>query len=231
VRDQPDPKRPLARGGEAVQQMRQSLERVERERQGLMRVASSLEEFVHSQDARFQELEQELNDTALLYVASYQLQARHEPRDVLRHLRELLEQLIGVESFVLFLGSAEGTVQPVASRAVPDTELVARRTSDEALAAAYAKRAPIITQEAPLPVGTLARPLAVVPLLLGEHVVGAIVVLKLFGHKTSWAQVDAQLLNLLATHAASALLAAQLVRQAQQSDLFGTFAKLGEGLK
>ena len=37
-------------------------------------------------------------------------------REVLRHLRELLEQLIGVEAFVLYLGSAEGTVQPVSCR-------------------------------------------------------------------------------------------------------------------
>ncbi|HEY6877899.1 MAG TPA: hypothetical protein VI299_07755, partial [Polyangiales bacterium] len=81
--------RTLVRGGEAVQHMRQSLERVERERQGLMRVASSLDDFVRSQDARCADLELELNDTALLYVASYQLQARDDPREVLRHLREL----------------------------------------------------------------------------------------------------------------------------------------------
>jgi GAF domain-containing protein len=55
---------------------------------------------------------------------------------------------------------------------------------------------------------------------------------KLFPHKSGWVQVDTQLLNLLTTHAASALLAAHLVRQArQQSDLLGTLANLAEGLK
>jgi GAF domain-containing protein len=218
----------VVRGNEAVQRMRQSLERVERERQGLVKVAASLDEFVRTQDARFAELEQELNDTALLYVASYQLQARDQPGEVLRHLRELLEQLVGVESFVLYLGGPEAKV--IASRGLPEAQLGPRRTDQGALAQAYAKRAPILLE--PRSAGTLAEPLAVVPLLLGERVVGAIAIVKLFPHKQAWASVDVQLLSLLATHAASALLAAHLVRQAQQqSDLLGTLANLGEGLE
>ncbi|MET0286253.1 MAG: GAF domain-containing protein [Polyangiales bacterium] len=222
--------RPVVRAGEALQHMRQSLERVDRERQGLMKVASSLEEFVRSQDARFAELEQELNDTALLYVATYQLQARDEPREVLRHLRELLEQLIGVESFALYLGGPEAKV--IASRGLTTAELGPQRTHEGPLAPAYVKRAPILVEGQPLPAGSLTAPLAVVPLLLAERVVGAISIVKLFPHKQAWAAVDVQLLNLLATHAASALLAAHLVRQAQQqSDLLGTLANLGEGLE
>jgi GAF domain-containing protein len=218
----------VVRGGEAVQRMRQSLERVERERQGLVRVAASLEDFVRTQDARFAELEQELNDTALLYVASYQLQARDQPREVLRHLRELLEQLVGVESFALYLGGPEAKV--IASRGLPEAQLGPQRTDQGPLAQAYAKRTPILVE--PANAGTLAQPLAVVPLLLAERVVGAIAIVKLFPHKQAWASVDEQLLSLLATHAASALLAAHLVRQAQQqSDLLGTLANLGEGLE
>jgi K+-sensing histidine kinase KdpD len=227
-----EPPRPMPRAGEAVQFLRQSLERVERERQGLMRVASSLDDFVRSQEARFSELEQELNDTALLYVASYQLQARDEPRAVLRQLYELLEQLIGVESFVMYLGTAEGSLTAVASRGVSERELASQRTNEAALADAFAKRAPVIVQQAPLPTGTLERPLALIPLLLGARVVGAISIVKLFAHKPSWASVDAQLLQLLATHAASALLAAHFVRQAEQrNDLLGTLRSLGEGLR
>lgn len=222
--------RTLVRGGEAVQHMRQSLERVERERQGLMRVASSLDDFVRSQDARCADLELELNDTALLYVASYQLQARADPREVLRHLRELLEQLVGVESFAMYLGV--GDAKAVASRGVPESDLGLQRTTEGPLAAAYNKRTPMINESNPLPVGSVARPLAVVPLLLTERVVGAISIVKLFPHKPTWATVDMQLLGLLATHAAPALLAAYLVHQAQQqSDLLRTLANLGEGLK
>lgn len=221
--------RPLARGGEAVQHLRQALERVGRESASLVRVAASLEEFVRSQEGRYAELEQELNDTALLYVASYQLQARVEPKEVLRHIRELLEQLVGVESFALYLGAADGVARPVASKGIPDAELVTLRVADEPLQSAFAKKTPIVVELNPLPRGTLQKPLAVVPLALGERVIGAIVVVSLFAHKTGWAQVDHQLLHLLASHAASSLVAAHLVQR--QSDLLATLAGLGESLR
>lgn len=220
---------PLVRGGEAVQHLRVSLERVERESIGLVRVAASLEEFVRSQEGKYAELEQELNDTALLYVASYQLQARADPKEVLRHVRELLEQLVGVESFVMYLGAPGGIAQVVASKGVPEGELGPQRTSDGALAAAFARKTPLMVDSDPLPRGTLSVPVAVVPLLLGERVVGAIVIASLFAHKACWAQVDQQLLHLLSSHAASSLVAAHLVQR--QSDLLGTLAGLGESLK
>jgi K+-sensing histidine kinase KdpD len=221
--------RPLARGGEAVQHLRQALERVQRESVSLVRIGASLEEFVRQQEGRYAELEQELNDTALLYVASYQLQARAEPKEVVRHLRELLEQLVGVESFVLYLGAPGGTAQAVAHRGFSDSELTPLRTTDGALEAVFSRKTPLIVEGEPLPKGTLQAPLAVVPLMLGDRVIGAIVIVSLFPHKTSWAQVDQQLLHLLSSHAASALVAAHLVQR--QSDLLGTLAALGESLK
>ena len=221
--------RPLARGGEAVQHLRQALERVQRESVSLVRIGASLEEFVRQQEGRYAELEQELNDTALLYVASYQLQARAEPKEVLRHVRELLEQLVGVESFALYLGAPGSTVQPIAHKGLTDAELAPLRTTEGALETVFSRKTPLMVEGSPLPRGTLQAPLAVVPLMLGDRVIGAIVIVNLFPHKTSWAQVDQQLLHLLSSHAASALVAAHLVQR--QSDLLGTLAALGESLK
>jgi len=221
--------RPLARGGEAVQHLRQALERVQRESVSLVRIGASLEEFVRQQEARYAELEQELNDTALLYVASYQLQARSEPKEVLRHVRELLEQLVGVESFALYLGAVGGVAQPIAHKGLSEAELAPMRTSEGPLATVFGRRTPLLVEGNPLPKGSLAEPLAMIPLMLGDRVIGAIMITSLFPHKTSWVQVDQQLLHLLASHAASALVAAHLVQR--QSDLLGTLAGLGESLK
>jgi nitrate/nitrite-specific signal transduction histidine kinase len=221
--------RPLARGGEAVQHLRQALERVGRESASLVKVAASLEEFVRSQEGRYAELEQELNDTALLYVASYQLQARGDPKEVLRHVRELLEQLVGVDGFVLYLGAPDGRAVAVAARGLADDQLTPRRTTDAPLAEVFARKAPVVLELSPLPKGSLEQPLAVVPLKLGERIIGAIVVTSLFAHKTSWAPVDHQLFYLLSSHAASALLAAYLLQR--QSDLLATLAGLGESLR
>ena len=52
--------------------------------------------------------------------------------------------------------------------------------------------------------------LAVVPLGVQGEIVGAVVVLKLFDHKGSFTPEDRDLLDLLAAHAASALLAARM---------------------
>ena len=221
--------RPLARGGEAVQHLRQALERVQRESVSLVRIGASLEEFVQQQEGRYADLEQELNDTGLLYVASYQLQARSEPKEVLRHVRELLEQLVGVESFALYLVASDGLAVPVAHNRMSEADLKPLRTSEGALAVVFSRKTPLMVEGSPLPKGSLASPLAVVPLLLGDRVIGAIVISTLFPHKASWAQVDQQLLHLLSSHAASALVAAHLVQR--QSDLLGTLAGLGESLK
>ena len=221
--------RPLARGGEAVQHLRQALERVQRESVSLVRIGASLEDFVRQQEGRYADLEQELNDTALLYVASYQLEARAEPKEVLRHVRELLEQLVGVESFALYLGAPGGMAHAVAHKGLSDAELTPLRTTGGALETAFSRKTPLMVEDNPLPRGTIDAPLAVVPLMLGDRVIGAIVIVALFPHKAGWAQVDQQLLHLLSSHAASALVAAHLVQR--QSDLLGTLAALGESLK
>jgi GAF domain-containing protein len=217
------------RGGDAIRQLRQSLEVIQRESASLTRAASSLDEFVRLHEARFCELEQELNDTALLYVASYQLHARGDAKEVIKHIRELLEQLVGVEQFALYLLAPSGQAVPVTSRAMSTDELVAIRANESPLHEALTSKTPLMLQEGPLPQGTLSAPLATIPLMLRERAVGAIVILKLFDHKSRWAHVDQQLFQLLSTHAAAALVAAYMYQR--QSDLVSALAGLGESLK
>ena len=219
----------LGRGSEALQSLRQALERVERESASLMRVATGLEDFVRQQEARFAELEQELNDTALLYVASYQLQLRVGPKQVLSHVRELLEQLVGVQSFALYLAGPGGSARAVASRGLREDELGPLRTSDEPMRTALSSRSPVVREESPLPPASVTAPLATIPLLMGEHAIGALLVVALFGHKTEWAPVDVQLFQLLAAHGGSALMAAHLYERL--GDFSGALASLGESLR
>lgn len=223
--------RPLAAGLQTVQELRHTLEKFQEESVSLLRGASSLEEFIAQQETRYAELEQELNDTALLYVASYQLNSRREPKEVLRQVRELLEQLAGVEVFGVYVAGREdpGLLLPVASRGVALSELRPLRAGAPPLDVACASRCAVLSTDDPLMPGTLSAPLAVIPLLIGERVLGAITLVRLFPHKTSWAQVDQQLFQLLASHGASALVAAYLYQR--HSDIPGALAELGESLK
>lgn len=220
----------MPRGREALHTLRKGLERVERERVTLQRIATGLDDFVRQQEGRLLELEQEINDTALLYVASEQFHAALDPKHVVRYVRELLEQLLGAEVFVVYLRSGAGnTLTPVASRGVADGELRSEPPRDGPLDAVMSTGRSIVVQGRPLPSGTLATPVAAVPLLLEERPIGAVVIAKLFAHKEGWGSADSQLLHLLSTRTAPALLAAHLIRR--QSDLLGTLAGLGESLK
>lgn len=213
-------------GRESLTDLRQA---IERESASLMRTAELLAAFVRQHDERYAELERELNDTALLYVASYQLHARDEPGEVLGHVRELLEQLVGAECFALYLGESSGMARPVMSRGLSGEELVMLRMADEPLLSAFTSRSPVLVEQSPLPKASLRAPLAVIPLMHGDRALGAIFVVKLFGHKVSWAQVDPQLFQLLSAHAGSALVAAHLYQT--HPDLLGALAGLGESLK
>jgi hypothetical protein len=220
----------LPRGSEAVQTLRKQLESVERESVTLQRIASGLDDFVNQQEGRLAELEQELNDTALLYVAGEQFHTALDPQQVLRHIRELLEQLLGAEVFAVYLRSGPGnsSVAVIASRGLSESQLADRSAVSGPLDAVLSSGKPIIVQQ-PLPSGSMSAPVATIPLLLEERTIGAVVIAKLFAHKERWAQVDAQLLSLLSTRTGPALLAAHLIRT--QSDLLGTLAGLGESLK
>jgi hypothetical protein len=219
----------LPRGSEAVQTLRKQLERVERESVTLQRIASGLDDFVHQQEGRLAELEQELNDTALLYVASEQFHAALDPKHVAGYVRELLEQLLGAEVFVVYLRLGVGDFKPIVWRGITETELLGQPLPLGPLESAVASGRSNVVQGRPLPTGTLSTPIASVPLMLEERAVGALLIAKLFAHKEGWAPVDSQLLHLLSTRAAPALIAAHLIRT--QSDLLGTLAGVGESLR
>ena len=81
----------------------------------------------------------------------------------------------------------------------------------------------------PLGEGSLAAPLAVLPMLVDGQTVGVIAIVRLLEQKQAWVQVDQELFHLLGAHAAAALLAAHLYQK--EPDLLSALAGLGESLK
>ena len=68
---------------------------------------------------RFAEIEAELESFANLYVASFQLHSSLRVRAVVRHVKELLEQLVGRRSLAIyFADEAERRLVPIASDGV-----------------------------------------------------------------------------------------------------------------
>ena len=179
-----------------------------RENQGLHAQVRKLEE----DNTRLLTLQQELDDLASLYVASFQLGSSRSVRHVVRHICELLEQLIGVQSFVVYTLSADGKrAQPIASGGCSG-----KLESCSVLGGPLGEvcMTGVARVFDPVPAGGTDEPIAVVPLLFDSVVVAVIAVHKLLPHKQTWALVDHELFKLLSARGASALIGANLYAKA-----------------
>jgi hypothetical protein len=143
-----------------------------------------------------------------LYVVTYQLHSTLDPEEVKSAIAEIAVDLLGAEKFVLILcDEVDGQATIALSRGIEGAETTRFR------GAAYLGGDPAV--DATLRDGQVrldpptSEAIGVVPLKIRDSVVGALVVLELFGHRTKPLSDDRELLDLLAAHAASALLAAR----------------------
>ncbi len=160
--------------------------------------------------ARLVEAEHQLGRLMNLYVATFQLHATLDPTEVQATIAEIAVDLLGAERFVLLLRS-EGT---------NECEVALSRGLDQDPSGLYSREKylggdPLV--DAALDDGVLrmgpeefSDVIAAVPLRVQDAIVGVLVVLKLFDHKTILRAEDRDLLDLLAAHAASALFAARV---------------------
>jgi GAF domain-containing protein len=166
---------------------------------------------------RFAEVESELESFANLYVASSQLHASLRVRTVVRNVRELLLQLVGVRSLgIYFVDDAERHLVPIASDGVDLSSLpkiaLHAAPADSITAAverAFLTGVPHVT-EGPIAVA----PAACIPLEFSDRVIGVIVIYALLGHKNEFVPVDRELLKLLEAQAGSAIVSAYLLEHA-----------------
>jgi len=160
--------------------------------------------------ARLVESEHQAGRLMNLYVATYQLHATLEPAAVQATIAEIAINLLGAERFVLVLEREGGGGCHVALAEGLDGEAAGRFADgvygggdplvDATLADGVVRFGPTAGSEA----------VAVVPLRVQDTVVGALIVLKLFDHRSALRPEDRDLLDLLSAHAASALFAAGL---------------------
>lgn len=159
---------------------------------------------------RLVDTEHQLDRLMSLYVATYQLHAFLDPRQVSSAIADIAVNLLGAERFALLLLRDDG----------PEFEIAFSQgtTAEETPGfggASYSGGDPIC--DAALSDGALklgptpgSKTIAAVPLKIQDQVVGALVILKLFDHKPVLRPDDRDLLDLLSAHAASALFAARL---------------------
>ena len=158
---------------------------------------------------RFLEIEEENNGLANLYVASFQLHSTLDLEEVLRIVVEIVINLIGAEVFCVYaLDTRNGMLSPVASEGRP-RERFAPVALGEGLVGSSVAEGEIRVRETDPPPDE-DTPRVSIPMKVGDRVIGAIALHELLVQKESFTALDHELFALLAGHAATAILAAQL---------------------
>lgn len=162
---------------------------------------------------RYVQVEEQNESLANLYVASHRLHSTLDSAEVVECIKEILLNMIGSEDFGLFVVEDE-TDELV--RAGYEGETAggpgkARVTLGEGLEGVVALAGEPFFSE-----GDGEEPCACVPLKIKERVVGLITIYALLSHKRALTALDHQLLELLAGHAASALISSKLYSMADR---------------
>jgi hypothetical protein len=185
------------------------IDELRQERTSLLTRSDELERESRQLEGRYIQAEREIDDLASLYVASSQLSRASTPKVALRQILELLEQLVGAESVVLYVvQSSTRRLLPVASLGLGSARLEPLPLDEHPIGEACLTGVTRFRSE--LGDGSVDDPVAVVPLNLEQRGIAAVAILRLLPQKRAWASVDEGLFRLLSEHGARALLVAKL---------------------
>jgi GAF domain-containing protein len=194
----------------AIRDLLSKIDDLEREKERLLSAVHEQAEI----SSRVTEIESELESFANLYVASFQLHSSLRVRTVVRNIKELLVQLVGVRSLgIYFVDDSERYLVPIASDGVDLGSLQKiqlRSESAEDAVEAIVERTYLTGVLHVAEGDVVSAPAACVPLQLEDRVVGAIVVYSLLEHKRRFVTVDRELFKLLGAHAGGAIVSAHL---------------------
>jgi hypothetical protein len=192
---------------DAIRDLLRKIEQLESERRSLLAKSDELAQWTKQSEHRAEEIEQELHDLANLYIASSHLHATLSVRGVAKHLSELLQQLMGAQRYAIYLLDRGGKLaKPLLVYGFDEVDPV--HVGEGQIGLSMTTGIPRIRETVPLRSGTLADPLAIVPMMVREVCVGAIAVVSVLAQKEKWAAVDHALFEFLGSHAGAAMIAA-----------------------
>jgi nitrate/nitrite-specific signal transduction histidine kinase len=162
---------------------------------------------------RYVEVEEQNESLANLYVASHRLHSTLDSAEVVECIKEILLNMLGSEDFGLFVvddesGELVRSGYEGETAGGPEKERIALGQGPEGIVAMAGET---FFREA-----ADEGPCACVPLKIKERVVGVIAIYTLLSHKKGLSVLDHKLLELLAGHAASALISSKLYSMADR---------------
>lgn len=176
----------------------------------LTRQVASLTADARDMQQLLQASERQAAQLANLYVATFQLHASLDLDDVKRAICEIAINLLGAQTFALLVRDEDTGAIDVAARSDEITPMFGGDRYVGGDAAVDAGLVDGVVRAGPLD-GSDA--LVVVPLSAQGQVIGALVILTLLPQKRGIVAEDRELIDVMAAHAASALLAARIFQE------------------
>ena len=167
---------------------------------------------------KYLEVEEENNNLANLYVASYQLHSTLDFSEVLRIVLEIVINLIGAEKFsIILVDDKTNELVPVATEGMTISDAPKVKIG-EGIIGKVAREGESFFAENLMEAGEYNpfEPIVCIPLKIKEHVIGVLSIYKLFTQKAGFSNVDYELFNLLAGHAATAIFSSRLYTQSER---------------
>ncbi len=203
----------VVKGESEKMQAQNTYESLQQENSRLVRRVEHLEQRFgqveaenHDFATRYAEISEENENLANLYVATHRLHSTMDPSEVTETICEILIELVGAEDFGLLLLDERSNELALIRVEGPGSHYPPHILVGEGTIGIAVRDGRPLYNEPPTP----GQPLAVVPLLIKGHGVGAIVITRLLHGKTGLGALAKELLGLLAGHAATALAASRL---------------------
>ena len=195
-----------------VQALRMELEHYHNARVRMEEQLKQSEQHNQRFSDEFLQIEQQNNNLANLYVASFRLHGTVDKKELLLAIQEIVANLIGSEELGVYEMVAGGRTLTLVHSFGINADRLQRVTVGAGKIGAAVAQGKVYVREGPAGAGEEPDDslTACIPLKLDDEVVGAIAIFRLLQQKASLEAVDLELFDLLATHAATALYAANL---------------------
>jgi len=152
--------------------------------------------------------EERLSTLATQFVAVASLHQAVDEAGVVAAVQEVVANLVGSEEFILFdVHSDSGRLTPLASCGVDTADYRDLRVEDGLIGAAAAGRSFVVPDDS---VPDRSGLTAAIPLRIDERVIGVLAIFRLLPQRPALDDGDRDLLELVGTHAARALLFSRL---------------------
>ena len=167
---------------------------------------------------RYIDVEEQNNNLANLYVASFQLHSTLDYQEVLQIILEIIINLIGGEIFAIYLLDEKAkTLNPEASEGVSISEIPQVPLGQGIIGQAVLANESYFNDNPSEDLKELYKdPLVCIPLTIQDDVICAIALFRLLQQKITFAPVDFELFTLLAGHAATAIFSSRLFTESKR---------------